>query len=457
MTNATLAFTVNGTPYSIAVPNFTLTFDPSATKAALNYSGSWNETVSSSIGGNVLVGAVQFPVSVDLPGGIQDVRWTATFTSTQQSGLTLQWAWSAAVYSQFNTDYNALGVKPVDSNNASQYSNSDHAGTPENYKSYVTGGAMGGGGSNYTGGLSGTLAVSPCIGSGPGSWAAAASMNLARENFGVAVLNGLLYSVGGYNASLTGYDNAYLSQVEAYNPTTNTWTNEASMVIKRTAAGVAAADGKLIAAGGFNQNDGVLSSAESYDPVANSWNLVASMSGQRYFLSAATVNGIVYAVGGRVPPYDVPTGLVEAYDPVANTWTTKSPMNHPRWALALAVANGILYAIGGYNANNGGWLNYVEAYNPLTDVWTDMTAMPTARYLLAAASSNGTVYAIGGYNGAPLGLTEAYDTSANAWSTKAPMPTARYGLAAGELNGVIYAVGGDAGNGALSTVETFTP
>ncbi|MBV9144423.1 MAG: hypothetical protein JO065_00810, partial [Acidobacteria bacterium] len=37
------------------------------------------------------------------------------------------------------------------------YRNNDKAGTPENYKQYVIGGARGGGGKNYTGGYSGSL------------------------------------------------------------------------------------------------------------------------------------------------------------------------------------------------------------------------------------------------------------------------------------------------------------
>jgi len=71
------------------------------------------------------------------------------------------------VYDKFSTNYSSLGVKPVDDNKASQYQNSDHAGTPANFKSNamnggtVIGGATGGGGSNYTGGYSGTVTVGP--------------------------------------------------------------------------------------------------------------------------------------------------------------------------------------------------------------------------------------------------------------------------------------------------------
>src|SRR5215831_9122673 len=56
----------------------------------------------------------------------------------------------------FGIDYNPSGVKPVDDNKASQYKDSDHAGTPENFKAFVIGGATGGGRSNFTGSYSGT-------------------------------------------------------------------------------------------------------------------------------------------------------------------------------------------------------------------------------------------------------------------------------------------------------------
>jgi len=107
--------------------------------------------------------AVEFAVPAGgLSGGIKNVAFTATFSSFA-TGLTVNWQWGAAVYTSFDTDYNDLGVKPVDDNKASKYQNSDHAGTPENFKSFVTGGAAGGGGSNYTGSYSatGSCALTP--------------------------------------------------------------------------------------------------------------------------------------------------------------------------------------------------------------------------------------------------------------------------------------------------------
>lgn len=162
MTNSTVTFSANGTLYTVAVPNTSVTVNPGSGTATLSFAGGrWAETVPYPFSGNVLLDAAQFVAPVDLQGGIQNVTWNGHLTSSQ-SGVSVNWAWSAAVYKQFSSDYNALDVKPVDANNTSQYLNSNHAGTPEGFKTYVTGGAMGGGGANYTGSLSGTASATPC-------------------------------------------------------------------------------------------------------------------------------------------------------------------------------------------------------------------------------------------------------------------------------------------------------
>lgn len=154
----TITFTVNGFPQTVYVPGATMTFSPDTTQATTSFDANgWTTNLQSSgLAGNDFLTAVAVQVPVGgFPGGIQPVTWTGVFTS-DTSGVTVQWQWAASVYSQFGTDYNALGVKPVDDNRGSQYQNSDHAGTPENYKRFVLGGARGGGGSNYTGSYSGT-------------------------------------------------------------------------------------------------------------------------------------------------------------------------------------------------------------------------------------------------------------------------------------------------------------
>ncbi|HEY5914712.1 MAG TPA: right-handed parallel beta-helix repeat-containing protein [Verrucomicrobiae bacterium] len=149
---------------SVKVPDAVITFDPAATCAETHFiNGQWvTRAPASGLSGNTWLAGVGLPSS-GLPGGIKDVTWSGSFIC-DTPGVSLQWKWSAAVYTSFPADMESLGVKAVDGNQDCSYTNSDHAGTPETIKNCVIGGARGGGGSNYTGGYSGTLGVTPCLG-----------------------------------------------------------------------------------------------------------------------------------------------------------------------------------------------------------------------------------------------------------------------------------------------------
>jgi hypothetical protein len=90
--------------------------------------------------------------------GVKNITWSGCIASNQ-CGVCVNWQWAAAVYKCFSTNLNDLGIKPADDNHLGPYYNSDQAGTPEFFRNYVTGGARGGGGSNFTGSLSGTQGV----------------------------------------------------------------------------------------------------------------------------------------------------------------------------------------------------------------------------------------------------------------------------------------------------------
>jgi hypothetical protein len=162
-----IAFTVDGIMHVVPVPSAIVNFLPSVPGFATTVfcNGQWTTTVPvSGLAGNVFFDgvALQAPTPGGFPGGIKDITWQGMFFSVTP-GLRIQWQWAAAVYhnATFSLDYNALGVKPVDDNKASVYQNADHAGTPENFRSDVIGGARGGGGSNFTGSYSGTGAAVP--------------------------------------------------------------------------------------------------------------------------------------------------------------------------------------------------------------------------------------------------------------------------------------------------------
>jgi len=160
--NQTITFTANAVNYTLNLPDskITLSTSTSASQATTVFdamNNNWLTTAPISVSGNVFLGGLSYLVPVNFPGGINPVTWKGDF-SADTPNVSLNWKWGAAVYTTFSGDHTQLGAKPLDVS-TSQYMNSDHAGTPESFKSFVTGGARGGGGSNFTGSYSGTANV----------------------------------------------------------------------------------------------------------------------------------------------------------------------------------------------------------------------------------------------------------------------------------------------------------
>ena len=168
---STIDFVANGIAYSLPVPAGQVTFSSVSTATSTSYdaaTGTWFTTVSpANFDKNVFVSGLAFRAPSDgLPGSIGPVTWQGRFQS-DTPGLTVNWQWGAAVYAGFFAEYNDNGVKPVDGDKENPYHNGDHVGVPENVKGFLTAGATGGGGSNWTGSWSSTGSVTPCAGPGP--------------------------------------------------------------------------------------------------------------------------------------------------------------------------------------------------------------------------------------------------------------------------------------------------
>ncbi|MBV8899036.1 MAG: hypothetical protein JOY92_02855, partial [Verrucomicrobia bacterium] len=164
---ATISFscsTITSSAFSVTVPNAIITFSPSATCATTTFdaaTNTWMTTVPTSGSDEIFLSGVALPLPSGVPGSGISPTWSGIF-SASVPGISVQWKWGAAVYTCFTTPnasfYNSLMVKPTHQN-ACNFNNGDHAGTPENgaFRACVTGGATGGGGSNFTGSWSGTV------------------------------------------------------------------------------------------------------------------------------------------------------------------------------------------------------------------------------------------------------------------------------------------------------------
>ncbi|XP_038664850.1 kelch-like protein 18 [Scyliorhinus canicula] len=252
-------------------------------------------------------------------------------------------------------------------------------------------------------------------------WERCQEMTTTRSRVGVAMVNGLLYAIGGFDG------HSRLSTVEVYNPEMDKWTKVASMNSKRSAMGTAVMDGHIYVCGGY---DGIssLNSVECYSPEADKWVSVTPMSACRSAAGVTVFEGRIYVSGGHDGLQIFNT--VECYNHHTTTWYPVPSMLNKRCRHGAASLGSQMYVCGGYDGS--GFLSIVEVYNSSSDQWYPLVPMNTRRSRVSLVSSCGRLYAIGGYDGQyNLNSMEMYDADTNRWTFMAPMVCHEGGVGVG--------------------------
>jgi len=160
---------------TLTAPSACIKFDPNCSVATTTYnaaSNCWVTDVPLGYGGNVFLCAVPYTCTSSFTSQ-GSVNWTGCFRSDTGS-VYAQWQCSASAYSQCSSDWNAEGVKAIDSASYCQYNNWDSAGTHESYKNCISNTKAGTGG-NFVGYVSPSISAngwldSSWINSGWGWW-----------------------------------------------------------------------------------------------------------------------------------------------------------------------------------------------------------------------------------------------------------------------------------------------
>ena len=292
-----------------------------------------------------------------------------------------------------------------------------------------------------------------------------APMPTARGGFGLAVVSGKIYAVGGLNGN-----NLPLSTTEVYNPQTNEWTSKTPMPTPRSGFAISVYQNKIYVIGGTVGN-GFVGNNEVYDPVSNTWETKASMPTPRADLCANLVNDKIYLIGGKkyssTTPFYNETNLNEVYDPVTDSWSTKTPIPTPVQGYASAVANNKIYIMGGsldaLKMENTLITGANQVYDPQNDTWNLAAKLPNVDSYGAAAATEGfmapaRIYCVGGYSGGEFsGQAQAYNSANNSWSIVDSMPTPRAYLGVVVVSDVLYAIGGFDGINWLDVNEQYKP
>jgi N-acetylneuraminic acid mutarotase len=185
------------------------------------------------------------------------------------------------------------------------------------------------------------------------TWTKKTDMPTSRSHLSTSVVNGKIYAVGGR----VGPD-IPLSTVEMYDPVTDTWIKKAGMPTPRMSLSTSVVDGKIYAIGGTTALawDAVaLSTVEAYDPTTDTWTRKADIPTPRG-IATCVVDGKIYAIGGD-------STLVEVYDPAKDEWTKDTDLPFGNRTPGASVVNGKIYVIGGMRTPVSPCLSTVLEYD----------------------------------------------------------------------------------------------
>lgn len=316
------------------------------------------------------------------------------------------------------------------------------------------------------------IAYLPIVHADGGSWTTKSSMPTARYEFGVAVVNGKIFAIGG-TEYVGGAKDAPLATVEEYDPATDLWVSKTPMPTPRGAFSIAVWQDKIYVFGGYSvhvNEMGPIWTTEVYDPSTDSWTTKADMPSSIGYVTANVVDDSIHLIGGSGVTNDPVKDQI--YDPVKDSWTTKgfptfaseTPWPHPVECYASAVVDNKIYLLGGDDPHYGEITDWTQIYYPANNSWSQGAPMP---YSLAEAASSASagiyspkrIYVMGGRNGnVTSAVNQAYDPENNVWTIGTPMPTARYGLGLAVVNDALYAIGGLESNGnTTGKMEEYTP
>ncbi|XP_055059059.2 actin-binding protein IPP isoform X1 [Misgurnus anguillicaudatus] len=251
-----------------------------------------------------------------------------------------------------------------------------------------------------------------------------------------------LYAIGGYTRLQGGRwsDSRALSCVERFDSFSQYWTTVSSLHQARSGLGVAVLEGMIYVVGG-EKDSMIFDCTERYDPVTKQWAAVASLNHPRCGVGVCSCNGALYALGGWIGSEIGKT--MERYDPEDNKWEVIGSMAVPRYYFGCCELQGFIYVIGGIT-DEGSELRSAEVYDPISRRWSALPVMVTRRAYVGVASLNNCIYAVGGWNEAlgSLDTVEKYCLEEEKWVEVASMSVPRAGVTVVAVNGMLYAVGG---------------
>ncbi len=222
------------------------------------------------------------------------------------------------------------------------------------------------------------------------------------------------------------------------------WTKLADLPTPLARHAVAAMDGKIYAAGGYDRKRDFY----IYDIAGNSWERGPNLPLGTDNVAAVAKNGKVYVFGGEAAQQ------LQIYDVASKTWSAGPGLPSVRFASIVIELAGRVHQIGGWNYSNTASASLAthEVFDLATGQHLPIMLAPLmqARNCAVAGVIDGRLYVAGGRapgirnnDATALSSVEVYSPVADGWDVRNALPTARACAAGAVLANQLYVLGGE--------------
>jgi len=275
-----------------------------------------------------------------------------------------------------------------------------------------------------------------------GSWNVKAPMQQARLVFGVVVVDGKIYAIGGVSDGV-----GIMGTNEWYDPVTDIWVTLTSMPTPRAGFAIVEYQNKIYCIGGYAADKVLLDVNEVYDIVSDSWRTKTPLPVNESYIQAHVVDGKIYVITQQV---------LYAYDPIEDFWTSKTSIpTHGIHGYSAVVDNKIIIID---QVAQASYLDYSEVrfiatmkimiYDPKIDVWSEGQTSPEYHSLevnmmmpLVAGATTGA-YAPKKIYILLSASIYVYDPVEGTWTTDTGPSTYVLGYGVAVVDDILYIFGG---------------
>jgi len=300
-----------------------------------------------------------------------------------------------------------------------------------------------------------------------GGWEPGGEMALGRSRHTATLLpDGTVLVAGGYTGVLSSPMST--STAEIYDPFSAAWQPAPSMADARSRhSATLLADGRVLVAGGRDNNGLATASTEIYDPLTRTWSATGNLQVARMDHTATLLDdGRVLVAGGQSQAAgygNLAEKSVETYDPATGLWSIGKSMANARYGhTAKKLPSGKVLVAGGAGHSGDSVYSFrAEIFDPFTNEWNNVDSLTKARgFHSALILEQGDLIVAGGFTLPANSLvttnsTEIYDIAYRRWTPTGNLNIARN---AGESGAVLLASGcALIAGGRTNTAETYDP